>query len=234
MSSIYTTGDYLDTTETWHAEDSPWKAEQVLRMLKANRLRPQQVAEIGCGAGRILAQLAEEPYLAETEFVGYDISPQAIEMCKKIENPRIGFYRQDMFAEELDEPFDVLLVIDVIEHVPDYLTFAESCRPKATYKIYHIPLDLHVSSVLRNRFIENRYSIGHLHYFTAESALATLRDTGNRIVDYFYTNSALGLFEHHSSFKTALANVPRWLFSKVSVPLTARLFGGYSLLVLAT
>ena len=70
--------------------------------------------------------------------------------------------------------------------------FLEKCRAKAEYKIYHIPLDVHVSSVLRNAFIGGRYTLGHLHYFTADSAIATLKDTGHEIVDYLYTNAALG------------------------------------------
>ncbi len=140
-----------------------------------------------------------------------------------------------MFAGENEntQKFDVLLVIDVFEHVPDYMGFIELCKLKANYKIYHIPLDIHVSSVLRNSFVRNRYSIGHLHYFTADSALATLKDTGHEIVDYFYTSGSLGNFKHRPSIKTAIANVPRWLFSKLSLPFTARILGGYSLLVLA-
>jgi hypothetical protein len=95
-------------------------------------------------------------------------------------------------------------------------------------------LDLHVSSVLRNSFAQCRYTLGHLHYFTAESAMATLKDAGYDIVDSFYTNAAFGLFREHPSLRRAVANVPRWVCSKISVPLSARLFGGYSLIVLAT
>ena len=105
-----------------------------------------------------------------------------------------------------------LLVIDVFEHIPDCMGFVEKCRAKADYKIFHIHLDIHVSSVLRNAFIGGRYTLGHLHYFTADSAIATLKDTGHEIVDYFYTNAAFGLFKQHPSLKTAIANDPRWLF----------------------
>ena len=98
--------------------------------------------------------------------------------------------------------------------------------------MYHIPLDLHVSSVVRGSFIGGRYTIGHLHYFTAESAIATLKDSGYQIVDYFYTNGGIDLFMKHPSYRKLIANVPRWFFSKISTPMTARLFGGFSLLVL--
>lgn len=232
MSSIYTSGQYLATNQTWHAEDSAWKAEQILQIISNNDIHPATITEIGCGAGVILDELSKKEYFRDVRFEGYDISPQAIELCKKIERSRVNFVCQDLLSEGNSVHSDVLLVIDVFEHVPDYLTFLEKCRRKAEFKIYHIPLDIHVSSVLRSAFVRGRYTLGHLHYFTAESAIATLKDTGHEIVDHFYTNGALGLFKHHPSIKRAAANGPRWLSSKFSLPFTAKVFGGYSLLVL--
>lgn len=233
METIYASREYLKTTQTWHTEDSPWKANQVIRIICNNRLRPKTIAEIGCGAGAIIDELSRKEYLSSAQFCGYDISPQAIEMAEQRATARIRFFREDLLCNANTEHFDVLLVIDVLEHVPDYMGFVEKCRAKAEYKIFHIPLDIHVSSVLRNVIIDARYTVGHLHYFTADSAIATLKDTGHEIVDYFYTNPAFDQFKRHPSMKKAIANGPRWLFSKFSMQFTARAFGGYSLLVLA-
>lgn len=233
MENIYTDGQYLEATQTWHAEDGPWKVRQIKNIIDKNKLQPSSIAEIGCGSGSILDELSKQPDLQHVCFEGYDISPQAIEIAKKLENERIEFFQEDILSENNDKQFDILMVIDVFEHVPDYMGFVEKCKAKAAYKIYHIPLDIHVSSVFRNSFIYNRYTIGHIHYFTAASAISTLRDTGHEIIDSFYTNGAFGLFKEHPNIKTAVANLPRWLLSKLSVPFTARLLGGYSLLVLA-
>jgi SAM-dependent methyltransferase len=239
MSNVYTSREYLQATqETWHSADSPWKASQILRIIRKNDLHPKNIGDIGCGAGRILEELSKDPYLTGVHFEGYDISPHAIELCKRIDNKNCTFSCSDLLAEEnTQRHFDILLVIDVYEHIPDYIGFVERCRHKADYKIYHIPLDISVSSVLRNSFIPvggvfpgGRY---HLHYFTADWALATLREAGHEIIDYFYTSGSFGVFWQHPSIKTAIANCPRWLFSKFSLPITARVFGGYSLLVLA-
>ena len=232
MNNIYTSGEYLKATQTWGAEDSPWKAEQIMQIISKNGLQPKKIAEIGCGAGQILRELSSYAYLKDSEFRGYDISPQAIQLCKNIEGKNIKFFCQDMLSTDRSEHFDILLIIDVFEHIPDYMGFIEKCRNRADYKIYHIPLDIHVSSVLRNAFTRNRYTISHLHYFTADSAIATLRDTGHEVVDFLYTNGAIELFKKHPSLKTALANGPRWLFSKFNTAFTARVFGGFSLLVL--
>jgi SAM-dependent methyltransferase len=239
MTNVYTDGKYLEASgQTWHSQDSPWKAGQILRIIRKNHIHPKSIAEIGCGAGRILQELSKESYLADVQFEGFDISPQAIELCKTIDARNCNFSCSDLLAEEnTQQHFDILLVIDVYEHIPDYIGFVEKCRNKGDYKIYHIPLDMSVSSVLRNSFIPvggvfpgGRY---HLHYFTADWALATLREAGHEIIDYFYTCGSLGLFWQSPSLKTGIANCPRWLFSKFSLPFTARVFGGYSLLVLA-
>jgi 2-polyprenyl-3-methyl-5-hydroxy-6-metoxy-1,4-benzoquinol methylase len=232
MECIYKSGEYLQTTKSWHAEDSRWKAQQIKAIIDRNALRPESIAEIGCGSGSILDALSELPELSGTRIEGYDISPQAIQIAGRLGNDRIRFFERDLLSEPDENHFDLLLIIDVFEHVPDYLGFVEKCKKRAKYKIFHIPLDIHVSSVLRKAFIANRYTIGHIHYFTAESALSTLKDTGHEILDCIYTNVAFGLFREHATFKRALANVPRWLLSKFSVPFTARVFGGYSLLVL--
>jgi len=232
MENIYKSGQYLERTKSWHAEDSRWKAKQIKAILDKNAVRCETIAEIGCGSGSILDALSQFPDLKGVRFEGYDISPQAIEIAARLRNDRIGFFERDLLLEPDDKHFDILLIVDVFEHVPDYLGFVEKCKKRAEYKIYHIPLDVHVSSVLRNAFIASRYTIGHIHYFTAESAISTLRDTGHEILYCMYTNVGIGLFSVHPTFKRAVANVPRWLLSKLSVPLTARVFGGYSLLVL--
>jgi SAM-dependent methyltransferase len=232
LSQIYTDGQYKENNPDWHAEDSPWKALQVFNILKNNKISPKNIAEIGCGAGNILVELEKLLDESACKFSGYDISPQAIEMAKKNESESVKFFQEDLLTEDDKEPFDLIMAMDVFEHVPDYMGFLEKLKTKARYKVYHIPLDLHVSSVLRNSFLPPRYTIGHLHYFTGDSALATLKDTGHEIIDYEYTNAAFDLFRTHPSVKKAIANIPRWLVSRVSVSLSARLFGGYSLLVL--
>ncbi len=35
--------NYLQANPTWHIEDSPWKATQILKMLDRNKLQPKSV-----------------------------------------------------------------------------------------------------------------------------------------------------------------------------------------------
>ncbi|MDX9745689.1 MAG: hypothetical protein WCX84_00020 [Syntrophales bacterium] len=90
--------------------------------------------------------------------------------------------------------FDIVMAIDVFEHVEDCFGFLRKLKEKAEYKIFHIPLDLSVQTVLRSfPIIHGRKSVGHIHYFTKETALETLKDTGYLIIDYFYTGGSLEL-----------------------------------------
>lgn len=229
MNDIYTNKTYLTLNPTWHEEDSPWKAKQVLQMVQLHSLTPTSIVEVGCGIGGILTCLCDALPMT-CVLHGFDIAPEAIAKAKRQETDRLHFYNQDLFSTA--DNYDLLLAMDVIEHVPDYLGFLAQCRNKARFKIYHIPLDLHVSSILRGSLMNARKSVGHIHYFNAESALASLIDTGHNVVDYFYTDGGIGLADLHPSVKRSIANIPRRAISTFSTRWAARLLGGYSLLVL--
>ncbi len=230
-SNMYTDGEYAIKNTSWHQQDSAWKAGLILEMIHRNRLDFRSVCEVGCGAGQILkhlcSQLPEHIY-----FDGFDISPQAYAIAKQCEEERLRFHLED-FLSARGDCFDILLLIDVFEHVPDYIGFIQGCSPRAKYKIYHIPLDISVNSVLRFSLINTRSSVGHLHYFTADTALATVRDSGQRVLDFCYTDAVVARCSAHPSIRRNLGNVMRHAMSAVSARMAAQLLGGYSLLVLA-
>lgn len=226
---LYSEGKYLENNPTWHLEDSPWKAQQIIKMIEKNNLQPNAVGEIGCGAGGILDNLHSQ--MSENiMFHGFEISPQAWELCQQRKKERLQFYSTDLLQNE-SMFFDLVLCIDVFEHIEDYFSFLRKLKAKAKYKLFHIPLDLSVSSVLRSSpILYARQKVGHIHYFSKETALATLKDTGYEIIDLFYTGSSLEL--PTKSLKTLLARVPRKIMYTLNSDLTVRLMGGYSLMVL--
>jgi hypothetical protein len=229
MKNIYKNGRYFDKNPTWHTEDSPWKAKQILYCLNRNHIRPDSVCEVGCGAGEILNQLHRQ-MAGDVLFHGYEISPQAYQLCKGRAKERLEFFFKDILEAD-SRVYDLVLIIDVFEHIEDYFSFLKKAKGKGTYKMFHIPLDLSVQTVLRAHMIKGRKEYGHLHYFTKETALATLKDTGYTILDWFYTPEQLKL--PNRSLKASLMNIPRRLFFNLNQDLTVRIFGGYSLMVLA-
>ncbi len=118
-ATIYSDGTYIAANRDWHAEDSPWKAQQIARLLQRNQLAPQRICEVGCGAGEILQQLSST--LPNSSFVGFERSPQALAICKSKETDRVHYRAGDIFEDT--EVFDCLLCIDVFEHVEDYMGF---------------------------------------------------------------------------------------------------------------
>ena len=221
--------EYLKKHPTWDVQDSPWKARQIIKMLNRNPISPKSIVEVGCGAGEILNQLHLMMNDKNIIFTGYDISGDAIKLAKPREKERLEFKHEDLLKANVT--FDLLLMIDVFEHVDDYLGFLRACKSKSNYTIFHIPLDITVSAILRNKLMAARESVGHLHYFIKETALATLVDSGYEIVDYFYTPGSLEL--PNKSVKTRLFGVPRKLFFTLNQDFAVKTLGGFSLLVLA-
>ena len=226
---LYKDGRYLELNPTWHAEDSPWKAKQVFEMIRRNNLQPNSICEVGCGAGEILNQL----HLLSSgpvSFTGYEVSPQAFHLCRAKEKERLHFHLGDLLLQD-EAYFNVVLAIDVFEHVEDYLGFLRRLREKGQFKIFHIPLDLSVQTVFRaSPIFKQRRSVGHIHYFTMETALAALVDTGYEILDHFYTSHCIDL--PAMSFKNLLAKMPRKGAFQLHRDLAVRIFGGFSLMVL--
>lgn len=222
-----TNGEYLKNNPNWHVEDSPWKANHIKKMMNLNNLNPYSIAEIGCGAGEILNQLHGSSSNT-TFFTGFDISSDAIAKANSRAKERLTFKHEDL--TKTNNTFDLLLMIDVFEHVDDYIGFLKLCKDKSKHTIFHIPLDISINGILRNKLIHGRNTVGHLHYFTKETALATLRDAGYEIVDSYYTAGSIEL--PRKTLKSKIAVLPRKLIYKLNKDLAAKIFGGFSLMVL--
>jgi ubiquinone/menaquinone biosynthesis C-methylase UbiE len=223
----YDNGTYLENNLSWHIEDSPWKANQISAILNKNGIIPNTVCEVGCGAGEILKQLSG--IYPESCFTGYELSSQALELCRNRTSDKINFVLGELTEDSL--PYDCLLCIDVFEHVEDYIKFIKSLKNKAKYKIFHIPLDISVLSVIRSTMMTRRKEVGHLHYFSKETAVATLEHCGYELVDSFYTTCFKDI--PSKTIKARIANIPRNLIYYISPKWSARLFGGCSYLILA-
>lgn len=221
-SARYTSGDYLDKNPDWHAADSPWKCGRILEML-GDAAGVDSVCEVGCGAGEILRQLHERRP-AINRLVGYEIAEAPFRMATDRSTDRLSF----VLGAAADDPetFDLMLIMDVIEHVPDPIAFLANVRFKARRTLVHIPLDLSAQSVLRpSRLMTIRSTVGHIHHFTPETALATLADAGYAIRSHSLSRS----FDvRPQSIKAHVARLPRRVLPPM---LTARLLGGYSILV---
>lgn len=229
-SRRYLSDAYLQRNPSWDIEDSPWKAERVLRLLRRHELVPRHVVEVGCGAGGVLAELARA--LPQARLRGFDIAPDATRFWSRHGLANLEFQLGDFLLED-DRRYDLLLVLDVVEHVADPYAFLVGLRERADHHVFHFPLDLSAFSVLRGvPLLYVRQKVGHLHYYTKDLVLALLTECGYRIDDWSYTGAAFSMPQR--TWKTRLASLPRRLAYAFDKDLGVRLLGGETLMVLTS
>ena len=224
MTNIYQDGSYSQNNPDWHGADAGWKAEQIARALKSASVSFNTCIEVGCGTGLVLENLAQK--IPGKSYEGFDISPDAAAFWKA-RSKNIAFHNINLL--ETQSTADVLLAIDVFEHVPDYMGFLRGLLKHASFFVFHVPLEMHVSGLLRDRQIHSRKKVGHLHYFSHATALATLSDCGFELISCSLTNLSQETVEGVSG-KTRAANLLRRSIQAVSPGLAVKLLGGYSLL----
>ncbi|BAN01752.1 class I SAM-dependent methyltransferase [Ilumatobacter coccineus] len=234
-SNIYTDGTYFDRVSDWHAGDAPWKAANIARILDRHGVGPSVVHDVGCGSGAVINELSSLLAVG-TEFVGFDISPQAIELAATHAGPAIEFREEDYLATE-QSPADLVMLLDVFEHVPDYLGFLETLSERSDLTIFHIPLDVCAKSVVRGSYWASymREQYGHLHYFTRETALSAVEAAGFTVIDCEFTDDLdlPGMKPTFGQFKSWLAFQMRRVLFRVRPSLGAAVFPQFNLMVLA-
>jgi SAM-dependent methyltransferase len=230
-TEMYQDGEYLKKNPTWDAADAVWKVQWLKMLLDRNSPQFDEVVEVGCGSGKILEGLSHL-YPAVKSWKGYDISPQAIELTKQIQDQRILFFNEDFLSNE-HNPTQLLLTIDVVEHVADYYGFLEKLKSRSNYFVFHIPLDLSCRTIMKPHvLLQQREAVGHIHYFTKEMALWMLHDTGYEVIDWLYTKPMLDLLPQQS-LKNKLKKKLRQLSFSIDPERSAKCWGGYSIMVLA-
>lgn len=224
----YQDGQYLAANPSWHEEDSEWKAQKIFALLQgAGAAAPATVAEVGCGAGGVLRALqARLP--PSTLLSGYDVAPAAVARAQRHANARLSFHCEDLTLSA--KKFDLLLCIDVFEHVENPFSFLRALRAKAARLVFNIPLEMHVAGILINHPLWTRRQFGHLHYYTAALALETLRECGYTVIAHGFPSRLMDLPRSASEW---IFWLPRKATALISPELSARIFGGTSLLILA-
>ncbi len=230
-NDIYINGEYFKNNPDWDVADAKWKTDVIFNLLKKNNVSVSNVLEVGCGAGANLVELAKKDESIK-KLIGYDISPYAIELASKNTTDKISFHNKDITADEYINT-ELILVIDVLEHVDDYYGFLRKLRTKSEYFVFHIPLDLSCRTVMKPHvMLQQRQSVGHIHYYTKEIAEWALQDTGYEIIDWVYTKPVVDVLPV-DSFKRFVKKTLRNISFAVNKNWSVKKWGGYSIMVLA-
>ena len=231
QKNIYTDGTYFKNNPGWGEDDSEWKAKAIFSLIRKNKLAITDITDVGCGSGGILSRLNKKmPELKKLR--GYDISSQAIQLAGKYANDKLEFFNEDFTLTSINKS-DLILIIDVLEHVDDYYGFLKKLRTKAHSYIFHIPLDLSCRTILKPHvLLQQRESVGHIHYFSKEMVQWMLKDTGFDILDWHYTKPVTDIRKPGNLWQGVKKTLRNISFS-LNKNLSDKLWGNYSMLILA-
>src|SRR6185503_8786481 len=85
----------------------------------------QRVLELGCGLGDLLAALKP------ARGVGVDFSPETLALARQ-RHPELQFHEADATSFRGEEPFDYILLSDLINDLPDVQAVFENARNNAS------------------------------------------------------------------------------------------------------
>jgi len=227
---LYTSGDYWRGLHSMHEDDSEHKVMHARRLLDQYDIIPHSILDCGCGAGRV-AHLFAGIYGCDT--LGIDASQTAIDHARQTYSHDRLHYARMLIGDVEGPPRDLGVMFDVFEHVDDYLGFLRLARTKARHWIFNIPLDMSVMHLLDGTYMARRKRVGHLHYFTKASALATLETAGFQVIDQRYADYHKDAFADARRWQEKLRLLPGRVLFRLHKDWTVLWFGGASLMVLA-
>ncbi len=125
--------DYYDNASINKIKDYVYgnaRVEKAWQTIRTYVNNPSSILEIGCGIGAMSDRLSKQ--WPDAKITGIDISERSIEIATKLfQSDNCKFFTKLPSEEDNKKKYDLILLIDVIEHVekkqrPELLTFIES------------------------------------------------------------------------------------------------------------
>jgi SAM-dependent methyltransferase len=234
--NLYTSPKYLKKNPTYHSEDSLYKYNNFIKILKKNYFnfkKVKRITDIGCGIGEVLKYLQKDKLFVNSDLIGYDINKHAIKIAKK--NSSIKFVCKNYIKFSKNKKSDLLICADVIEHIEDNISFLKKLLNRSKYFLFNIPLDISLISLIRKNIFKKKFNdVGHIHFYSKYSVLLKLEYCGYKIIDNIYAKNRLDDFlKKKNSVKKFLILPFQFLLDMVNEDLACAIFGGYSLVVIA-
>lgn len=235
VDPYYSSGTFCELSSG--SLDAAYKVAQLKPLLAkwcAERgQRIDRVADVGCGSGRTTFLLRDmlAALNPEVKIVGYDVHPS---VAGYVGDASVRFVRAD-FSQSLvesRETFDLVVLFDVIEHIPAPVDFLSRISEKCRLVALHIPLDDCLMCNLRNLARVKLRHPGHLLVLDLSSALNLVAFAGLRIVEYRFS-PAFRAPSGRRTRKQQFLNPFREIIYRMSPYLVSISLGGTSLMVLA-
>ena len=233
--NLYTTSEYLKKNPTYHSEDSLYKYNNFIKILKKNNFnfkKIKRIIDIGCGIGEVLKFLKNDKLFINSDLIGFDINKYAIKIAKK--NSSIKFICKN-YIKFSKKRSDLLICADVFEHIEDNISFLKKLLNRSQYFLFNIPLDISLISLIRKNIFKKKFNdVGHIHFYSKYGVLQKLEYCGYKIIDNIYAKNRLEDFYKKKFSIRKFAILPfQFLLDILSEDLACAIFGGYSLVVIA-
>jgi hypothetical protein len=213
----------------WAQEQADWKADQILRMFRRHNIFPKDACEVGV-LSKIIIEKLQGKLGSSSRIWGHEVPLQDLELNDCRADPVLRRFLDEIQTEH-PSAFEVFIALDVMEHIEDYHGFLRAVRPMGAYKLFHLPMDLTVQTIMRPKaLMRRRDTFLHISYFTKETIIRTLQDTGYEVIDSFYTPWRI---QFAKELTGRLMKIPRQLLFAISPDAAVRYLGGYSLMILA-
>jgi cyclopropane fatty-acyl-phospholipid synthase-like methyltransferase len=227
MSDHYTGGAYWATRR---GARSDYKVPLVLNALAAAGigLRDEMsVLEVGCGNGAFLWPFSEAVAQNGVRPVlhGIDIAANAIDEAQQVGGANPPRFICSSLESHPGE-YDLVLAIDVVEHVPCPLTFLSELRRFAPTLLLHLPIEHSILHLMTRRPTASYRAYRHIHFFSLESARLLIQEAGWQVKGVRHSAADAATLKLQSSPLLRVARSARYLAYKAMPRATTIVAGG--------
>ena len=161
-----------------------WVVNRRLRFFRELLKGDARILEVGCGDGSLLADLKKRNPRLTVEGLDITLSGETAERCAALDIPVMETAVEN--AELGHGRFDLIIMNQVIEHVPDPVAvmkkLAEALKPGGCVSIETPNLDGYDRRLFRKSFWGGYYFPRHLHLFHRESLKGLVEKSGLTVV----------------------------------------------------
>jgi SAM-dependent methyltransferase len=130
----------------------------------------ESIVDVGCGSGENLAHLVA---LGRYELCGTDISEEALALARK-RAPGVRLTRLDVEHEALPDRFDLVMSIQVVEHLRDDLAALRNMAAMCNKYVF--------TSTIGGRMRASERAIGHMRNYAPGELQRKLEQAGLEVV----------------------------------------------------
>ncbi len=169
----------LDGQAKWLEYGASEKADSIDLLIRQSGIKPTTLLELGCGTGAVIKECARRKLASR--FVAVDYVPEAVERLRR-EAPEIECMTADIVDAgfHLEEPFDVVILSHVLEHLEDNGGFLRAIKARLHFRhlILEVPLENLLLLRMKAAIVGRNNPAGHVQFFTRKSFKLLLDEAG--------------------------------------------------------